>query len=44
MIHIKYCKRCGQAYDYGTNYDICSDCRLEDITKRKEGEINGRID
>ena len=27
MIHIKYCKKCQNAYDIGTNKDICPECR-----------------
>ncbi len=25
--NIKYCKECGRAFDVGTNYDLCPDCR-----------------
>jgi len=27
MIHIKYCKKCKQAFDIATNYDLCPNCR-----------------
>lgn len=27
MIHIKYCKNCKEAFDIGTNFDICANCR-----------------
>jgi len=27
LIYICYCKKCGGAYDIGTNYDICPACR-----------------
>jgi len=27
FIDIKYCKKCKKAFDIGTNYDICPECR-----------------
>lgn len=27
MIHIKYCRKCGKAFDIGTNHDVCPKCR-----------------
>lgn len=38
MIHIKYCKRCNKAFDIGTNYSICPECRKK--LKQKEERIN----
>jgi len=41
MINIRYCKKCKKAYDIGTNFDICPECRRKKIKeriKRKEGE------
>jgi len=38
MINIKYCSRCGMAYDTGTNFDICPKCREE---LKKEGKKDG---
>jgi len=32
MINIKYCKRCGAAFDIDTSKDICPECRR----KKKE--------
>lgn len=29
MIHIKYCKRCGKAFDIDTSKDFCPKCRLK---------------
>ena len=33
MINIKYCKKCKQPYDIGTNFDICPKCREEELKK-----------
>lgn len=35
-IHIRRCVQCGAFYDIGTNYEICSECRLN--IKRLENE------
>lgn len=35
-IHIRYCKICHKAYDIGTNYDICPDCRRKEKCKKEE--------
>ena len=37
MINIRYCRKCGEAYDVGTNRDICPKCRGELNKKRKTG-------
>ena len=29
MINIKYCRRCKQPFDIGTNLDVCPKCREE---------------
>lgn len=26
-IYVRYCLKCGQAYDVETQYDLCRDCR-----------------
>ena len=36
MINIVYCVECGDAYDIGTNYEKCPNCR-----NKKDGEDNG---
>jgi len=36
MINIKYCRRCKQPFDIGTNFDVCPKCRQEEL--KKEGE------
>ena len=41
MINIKYCKKCKQPYDIGTNFDICPKCREEELKEVKE---DGRKD
>ncbi len=34
MINQKRCKKCGEIYDIGTNFDICPRCRgCKDIPK-----------
>jgi len=33
-IHVKYCKRCGKAFDQGTNFDLCPKCRKDLELKR----------
>jgi Zn finger protein HypA/HybF involved in hydrogenase expression len=37
MIHIKYCRRCKQAFDIETNLDICPKCR-EELKKEGKGD------
>lgn len=27
MIDIKCCKKCGDTFDIGTNYELCPECR-----------------
>ena len=29
MIHIKYCKKCGEAFDIDTSKDLCPKCRRD---------------
>lgn len=36
---IKYCKKCGKPFDMGTNFDICPDCRKEEINKKREENV-----
>jgi len=36
MINIKYCRRCGEAFDIGTNLDVCPKCREELKEGKKE--------
>ena len=33
--NIKYCKKCKQAFDIATNYDLCPKCRKEE----KNGQV-----
>ena len=33
MIHIKYCRKCKEAFDIATNYDYCHECRGVPIKK-----------
>jgi len=35
MIFIKYCKKCGKAFDIAINYDICPECRNADRDERR---------
>jgi len=37
MINIKYCKRCKEAFDIGTNYNLCPRCRNIKIERGKNG-------
>jgi len=36
MINIKYCRRCKEAFDIGTNKEECPRCREEKIKVNKE--------
>ena len=36
MIWVKYCKRCGNAFDQDTGKDLCKKCREEDNLERQE--------
>ena len=38
MIHIKYCIKCGRAFDTGTNHKVCGECRR----KKERGENEKR--
>jgi hypothetical protein len=38
MIHIKYCKKCGEPFDIGTNYDLCPRCRYKNIKEETKME------
>ena len=40
-IHIRFCRECGKGFDVGTNYDLCSECRIEGRLK-DEGRGNFR--
>lgn len=40
-INLKYCIKCGRAFDVGTNHDICFKCR-EIKQNKKEGKRDGR--
>jgi hypothetical protein len=39
-IYLKYCKDCKQAFDAGTNFDLCHKCRLKN-KKQKDGRKRG---
>jgi len=39
--NIKYCIKCGTAFDIGTNFDLCLKCRRE--KEKKEVEEDGKI-
>ena len=44
MKDIRYCIKCGRAYDIGTNYDECPDCRYSKFYGKQkvvEEKING---
>ena len=47
-INIRYCTECGRAYDIGTNFDTCPDCRYKLLRVKKildsikEGEGYGK--
>ena len=34
MIYWKKCKRCGEYFDIGINYDICPECRMKEMEKK----------
>ncbi len=36
MIHIKYCKKCKEAFDIATSFDICPSCRRKEEENEKE--------
>ena len=35
--NVRYCKKCKKAYDIGTNFIICPDCRVEEELKEDFG-------
>jgi len=35
FIDIRYCKKCGKAYDIGTNFDLCLECRKRKNSNEK---------
>ena len=39
MIHIKYCIKCKRAFDIGTDYDICPECKRKNRCQEKIGEV-----
>jgi len=42
MINLKYCKICRKAFDIGTNYEICPECRRLKFGG-KDGIVRRRI-
>ena len=36
MQDIRYCVKCGRAYDVGTNFDTCFDCRYKKLNDKKD--------
>ena len=38
-VYVRYCKKCGEAYDIGINLDLCLKCRG---LIKKEGEEDDR--
>ena len=40
MMHIKYCKKCEQAFDIATNFKLCPKCRKEE--EQNEWEKDNR--
>ena len=45
-IYLKKCKRCGQGFDIGINFEICPNCRrkvMDDLNENEKGvNENGR--
>ena len=39
-LNVRYCIECKKAYDVGTNYNKCVDCRTKDELK-KRGRLDG---
>lgn len=37
---IKYCKKCNKAFDIGTNYDLCPECRGFVYEEVEDGKRN----
>ena len=37
-IHLKRCKKCDELFDIGTNFDICPECRMEEVKDGKKRE------
>ena len=37
MINIRYCKKCGKAFDQATNLKLCKKCR--EPKKKKKGVL-----
>ena len=37
-LNIRYCKQCKQAYDIAVNFDICPECRINEVKKGVNGD------
>jgi len=35
-IYLKRCKKCGEGFDIGTNFDICPECRIKEVENEKK--------
>ena len=38
-INIKICRRCGEPFDIGTNFEWCPECRKKERDKLKERKV-----
>jgi len=36
-VHLKYCQKCGGAFDISTNHNICPKCRSKNNKRLKNG-------
>ena len=43
MINIKYCEKCKQAFDIGTNYNHCPKCRILNEEFKYEVDEDGEV-
>ena len=37
---LRFCRRCREGYDIGTNFDICPKCRMKEIKRDGRYRIN----
>lgn len=38
-LNIRFCRKCGEGFDIGTNFDICSKCRREKEVENDENKM-----
>ena len=41
-IDFKKCIRCGNIFDIATNFNLCPECRIKEINKKRENGTKGK--